>query len=883
MAIEKVFLSYAHSDSSHCKKICSFLTKCKIPFWHDSTGIPPSAEDFNELIEKAIDECNYFICVLTENIKNSDYCKKELERAFEWKKREPRRCIYILKMQEHLDNMNSLPTGCNLLAEGSNFLYAHNDELLEKAIERVADQMFDRNKHNSLVLEEFIEKSKGYISEELETIKLPKQISVLVDKNEEDHKHGDVVALLLGQKNIFLHGERGSGKTALIQAIYQALLFNLNKEITEHSNIFHIPIYIKLEKIWGCYSVGAKNVLYQICSQMNVPYCLDASVKYIILLDGEMRTTRGCLPEIVDLIIDNKKDIYSVLVSQSEHQFLNSSFKEYEVRKLNYPEVVNYITKTIDNELQIGRFFKRLLGKAFEETSYDESIPNVYFNVIKKIHKYFYDESKKENSSISLDDFYSINLAESTQKGRLPKGFVDDYEIAVWKKLIRGNEVFHAIRTPFYLNWLIDIFLSEKDLVFPYRLRTLQVKICQKMIDNITSNDELKKKIIFGFLVSLAQVLKQVNNGNEPITIAEFKKVVNNTNFNRIAKTLSEGGIINTANCDIVFQYDFMFNYFLNYANTYNVEQIESNLRTCKHIELTRLFLSYIPCDEPFAECGKDAVEIAADIILDERDCFNMTSDEKKLATEIITNKLKRTTDNRQRVSILNGIGKLFRRLDLSLNEEDFFDINNRTFWHKNDDGTLLSIMPIPFYYFNLFIAEGYQKEQFWEYGRESIVVKNGGLRKRPLKVDDGISCIFEIVNHPVVGISWYEAQAFCKWLQEKLGNGIIVNLPRIEQIESFLTKEKISAKQYNALNGERFNSTTPVGVFLKDNAEPVDILGNVWEWSSDVFEFYGDVIAKCYGGSWINNIIVNKLHTTYPARLSSNNVGFRVVLKQQN
>ena len=110
----------------------------------------------------------------------------------------------------------------------------------------------------------------------------------------------------------------------------------------------------------------------------------------------------------------------------------------------------------------------------------------------------------------------------------------------------------------------------------------------------------------------------------------------------------------------------------------------------------------------------------------------------------------------------------------------------------------------------------------------------------------------------------------------------IIVELPRVDQIGKYLCDEGIAARHYNALNGERFNSTTPVGVFSPKCEGPIDILGNVWEWTSDVFEFYGDTIAKCYGGSWTSNISKDKLITTYPTKLSSNNVGFRVVAKQK-
>lgn len=882
MAVEKVFLSYAHSDSHHCKKICSCLNSCGIPFWHDETGLPPSAEDFNELIEGAIDECKYFICVWTEHIKNSDYCRKELERAFEWKKREPQRCIYILKMEENLDNLTDLPKGCNILAGGANFLHAYNDDLLQNAIGRIANQLFDGSIQNGLSLEQFLKDANEYVSAELDKITLPIHISVSVDKSGNDHDYNDIVTLLLGQKKVFLHGERGSGRTALILAVYKKLLENLRREMLDGAKTIHVPIYIELEKIWNWHTIVIKDVLHQLCGYMQVPYCTDRSVKYTILLDGEMRTTRGYLPEIVDSIINNDSGVYSVLVSQTVHQFLDADFKEYEVRKLNFAEVVNYVVKTINNEVQIRRFFKRLLGKAFEETSFDESIPNIYFKTVRKIYKYFVEENSNENSSISLDDFYSVSLAETTQRGRLPQNFVDDDEIAVWKKLIKGNEVFHAIRTPFYLNHLIEMYSSDRELIFPYRLRTLQVKICQKMLDKLTSNVELKHKMLWNFLIPLAEELKRVNGGNKPITLSEFRKVVNNTNFDRIKKTLNEGGIINIANDDVVFQYDFLYDYFLNCAETSAADRIEAKLRTCKSTELTKLFLSYIPHNEPFSEYSKDAVEIAVDIIIDERDAFKMTDGEEKRTLEIINEKLKTTQDIHQRASILNGVGKLFGRLDFTLHEEEFFNINNRDFWCENSDGTLLSSMPITFYYFNMFIAEGYQQERFWEYGRESIVMKDGGLRIRPLKTDDGVSCVFEIANHPVVGVSWYEANAFCKWLQTKLGDDIIVELPRVDQIVKYLCDEGIAARHYNALNGERFNSTTPVGVFSPKCEGPIDILGNVWEWTSDVFDFYGDTIAKCYGGSWTSNISKGKLITTYPTKLSSNNVGFRVVAKQK-
>ena len=880
MASEKVFLSYAHSDNLYCKKLCSLLTHCGIPFWCDENGLPPSAEDFNELIEDAIDDCKYFICVWTAHIKDSDYCKKELERAFEWKKREPQRNIYILKMEENLDNLTDLPRGCNILASGANFIEAHNDDVMEQAVKRIATQLFDGSIQGGLSLEIFQKEIREYATKELANIKLPIHISVTIDKNGNDHDYRDIVTLLSNHNKVFLHGERGSGRTAIICATYKALLEKLVQNVDDDASTYYVPIYIELEKIWNWHAVVIKDVLHQLCGYMSVPYCTDKAVEYVILLDGEMRTTRGYLPEIVDSIIDENSGIYSVLVSQTVHQFLDSSFKDFEVRKLNFSEVVNYVVKKIGNEVQIRRFFKRLLFKAFEDTSYDESVPNIYFKTIKKIYRYFVEESENENSSITIDDFYSINLAETTQKGRLPQSLVDDDEIIVWKKLIKGNEIFHAIRTPFYLNQLIELYSSDKDLVFPYRLRTLQIKICQRLIDDLDSNAELKQKMIWDFLVPLALSLNRTNGGNKPITISAFRKIVNNTNFDRIKRILNEGGIINIANNDVVFQYDFLYDYFLNCAETSDADRIEAKLRTCRSTELTRLFLAYISHNEPFAEYGKDAVEIATDIIMDERDSFKMTDYETRQAVEIIKKKLKLSNNAHQRASILNGIGKMFNRLDLSKNEDDFFDVQNESFWCKIGEDMFLSALPITFYYFNIFIADGYQNEEFWEYGRESIVMKDGGIRIRPLKTDDGITRVFEIPNHPVVGITWYEANAFCKWLQKKLGNSVEVFLPRVEHIRKYLNDVAIESKLYNSQNAERFDATTPVGIFSNDNNSPIDIVGNVWEWSGDEYDFYGDKIVSCYGGSWTSTVNRDRLLTTYPAKLSSNNIGFRVMVK---
>jgi iron(II)-dependent oxidoreductase len=129
--------------------------------------------------------------------------------------------------------------------------------------------------------------------------------------------------------------------------------------------------------------------------------------------------------------------------------------------------------------------------------------------------------------------------------------------------------------------------------------------------------------------------------------------------------------------------------------------------------------------------------------------------------------------------------------------------------------------------------------------------------------------------NHPVVGVSWYEAVAYCRWLSETTGQEF--RLPSEAEWEKAARGEHGREWPWgNEFDPQKANTeesglrrTTPVGQYSPEGDSPYgasDMAGNVWEWCSTLERDYpyqpddsredleGEGPRVVRGGSWFDD-----------------------------
>ena len=157
---------------------------------------------------------------------------------------------------------------------------------------------------------------------------------------------------------------------------------------------------------------------------------------------------------------------------------------------------------------------------------------------------------------------------------------------------------------------------------------------------------------------------------------------------------------------------------------------------------------------------------------------------------------------------------------------------------------------------------------------------------------------MFGLANHPVVGVSWYEAVAFCNWLTEKSGH--VVSLPTEAQWEK--AARGTDARKYPwggeitpdhaNYNETGIGSTSAAGIFPRGSSPcgALDMSGNVWEWCATKWrddykkpednDPEGQAVRVLRGGafSYGSKVVRCAARFRFDPKLRNLDLGFRVV-----
>jgi formylglycine-generating enzyme required for sulfatase activity len=243
--------------------------------------------------------------------------------------------------------------------------------------------------------------------------------------------------------------------------------------------------------------------------------------------------------------------------------------------------------------------------------------------------------------------------------------------------------------------------------------------------------------------------------------------------------------------------------------------------------------------------------------LLHDRDSEELDALERSLAQSLVTVlSLEPLALTDERVAAGFALGTLYdpRRGVCNL-DIDWCDVPSGEYILSSDDDDLksesakknlhtmmlsafsISRYPVTNAQWSLFLeADGYANKQWWYSGWD---LKEQLKWTQPYCWKD--AC-FNAPNQPVVGVSWYEAQAFCAWLSSNLGYRI--TLPTPAQWEVAAGGQQLCRYAWgNEWDSDRanvdesgLNRTTAVGTYPQGASwcGAIDINGNVWEWTSD-------------------------------------------------
>ncbi len=176
--------------------------------------------------------------------------------------------------------------------------------------------------------------------------------------------------------------------------------------------------------------------------------------------------------------------------------------------------------------------------------------------------------------------------------------------------------------------------------------------------------------------------------------------------------------------------------------------------------------------------------------------------------------------------------------------------------------------------------AGGYDEQEYWT--DHGWAWKHQQNRTQPWEWDDPT---YTNPNQAVIGVTWYEAMAYCAWLTDALSDGRVIRLPSEAEWEAAAAYDQTMTRRtypwgdeppptpehaiFEDDQGRNLGAPAPVGC-CPDGAAAcgaLDMVGQVWEWCSSSADAYpqgagemkkdftrNEYDVPVRGGSWWDN-----------------------------
>ncbi|MDY6970274.1 MAG: SUMF1/EgtB/PvdO family nonheme iron enzyme [Spirochaetota bacterium] len=536
--------------------------------------------------------------------------------------------------------------------------------------------------------------------------------------------------------------------------------------------------------------------------------------------------------------IDNE-DIYNSLVGEiftamSDDNFFNTCNKEIEllIKKFAISQIVQEMTNLLKG-VEISEFMSRLQikYKLASSVSFQDFFNNLLQSYILWLTNFYSSESDFNSKSVIVIFIDGLD--------QIPKGISQNILGTIKYKLSLKGFIFIISASYINLRNSISENYGEYADNFLDKFFQLTFNLPESKTDEIESLiisglKGIHTDINYDVTSYLKYILPAMHN-----SIRQAKKFINNLNLlyticNRSGTEIDFKDIIKCCLLDLLCPQLFYTN---NYSSFFNVIMMIINEKGVDrdNWNISHDILKGVPLQFRDIIQKKEIVDIVLNL--------NSTSlDIDALITR------KRISENRNSQNLIENHDRIPECDDMIHVPAGFFIYGEDKYEIEIMNPFLIDIYPVTNSQFDKFIQDGgYSKDQFWtEQGRlwkEANSIHSPLFWSNPdLKKSD---C-------PVVGVSFYEAEAYAKWAGKRLPKEIEwERAARGTDSREFPWGNKFSIDMCNT-SESGIRSTTDVTAYPSGRS-PVgcfDMAGNVWEW---IDSWYDDSkeMRVIRGGAW--------------------------------